>query len=351
MVLGILTARFTDRINLQEIIKIGDQMGVSILVMPVFDIDMDQRNCLGYIWRKGWEKIVCPIPKVIYNRILIRKVEQRPDVQELFHELRRNGVAVFNPGYFDKAELYRIVGQEPTTLYLLPETCELESPLSIHKMLNEYGQIYVKPVQSYAGKGILRIERKKNSLLVTTQSYGKNRVRTMKLRTLFETLSNHPRYKKFILQQGIQLAKIEDRPYDLRVLVQRNSRGQWDITGLGARVAPRNGIVTHVPNGGSIYNVREALASTFARKADRIIDDVQDSSLKLASAIESGTDGLLGEMSMDIGVDESGKPWFFEANAKPGRFDEPFIRKQSIRCLLEFCMFLSSSHSLVELHK
>lgn len=30
---------------------------------------------------------------------------------------------------------------------------------------------------------------------------------------------------------------------------------------------------------------------------------------------------------MDLGIDDLGEIWFFEANAKPMKFDEPQIRK------------------------
>jgi hypothetical protein len=41
-------------------------------------------------------------------------------------------------------------------------------------------------------------------------------------------------------------------------------------------------------------------------------------------------------MSMDLGVDQEGGIWFFEANAKPMKFDEPDIRKRSLDRIFQY---------------
>jgi hypothetical protein len=48
-------------------------------------------------------------------------------------------------------------------------------------------------------------------------------------------------------------------------------------------------------------------------------------------------------MSMDLGVDTTGKLWFFEANSKPMKFDEPHIREKSLRRLVRFWKYLVSA--------
>ncbi|MNE78462.1 hypothetical protein D3C80_1748710 [compost metagenome] len=46
-------------------------------------------------------------------------------------------------------------------------------------------------------------------------------------------------------------------------------------------------------------------------------------------------------MSMDLGIDTEGSMWFFEANAKPMKFDEPHIRKKSLERIFQFSHYLS----------
>lgn len=348
MIVGILTAKFMERANLRDIAKTGKRMRIPVFVLPLEGIDLNSKTCMGYMWNGAWEKTVCPLPTVVYNRILTRKVEQRDDVQDLLKELQRRGIPLFNPGYFDKGELYRIIGNHPDTHDLLPETEHLSSPENLKLMLETHRQLYAKPVQSYAGKGILRIDYTPGGARVHSLTNGRQMVRLENFRTLYDKLSRNRRYKKYVLQRSVPLAKIDGHTYDLRVLVQKDRHGEWAVTGLGARVAPVYGIVTHVPNGGFIRGAEEALIASFDTRGHLILEDVKECALKLAKVIEGETSGILGEMSMDIGIDHSGKPWFFEANAKPGKFDEPEIQKLSVQRLLEFCRFLANNRSLAE---
>jgi hypothetical protein len=49
---------------------------------------------------------------------------------------------------------------------------------------------------------------------------------------------------------------------------------------------------------------------------------------------------MLGEMSLDLGVDTAGQMWFFEANSRPMKFDEPDIRKKSLERIVQYSQFL-----------
>ncbi|GAX91790.1 YheC/YheD family protein [Effusibacillus lacus] len=351
MIVGILTAKLMDRGNMREFIKTGKRMKIPVYVIPIDSMDMETLTCEGYRWNGKWERVLCPFPTVVYNRILARRVENGPIAQQVLRELENLEIPVFNPGYFDKGKLYKIVGSHSETRELLPETEELHSLSHLREMLETCRQLYAKPVQSYGGKGIIRIDYADNEALVWKQLKGIQTCENMRIQDLYYKLSQNRRHKKYVLQKGISLARVNGHIYDLRVLVQKNRYGNWCVTGVGARVAPRYGILTHVPNGGAVWDAREALLASFHKKGVQILDDVKDKALKLAAVIEKKTPGILGEMSMDIGVDEEGRPWFFEANAKPGKFDEPEIQKLSIQRVLEFCRYLSFNRAIVESRK
>lgn len=54
----------------------------------------------------------------------------------------------------------------------------------------------------------------------------------------------------YIVQQGINMITFNKRPFDIRVMVQQKPAGGWETTGILARVAARNKIVTNYHNGG-----------------------------------------------------------------------------------------------------
>lgn len=147
----------------------------------------------------------------------------------------------------------------------------------------------------------------------------------------------------YIIQQGITLLKVRDRPFDLRVLVQKNKNGDWSVTGIGARLAGEDSITTHVPRGGSIEDPRKLLSASFNPAVTRaIMKRTANTAVTIAKQIEKGSGYALGEMSMDLGIDVHGHLWFFEANSKPMKFDEANIREKSLKTMLEYCIFLTS---------
>ena len=71
-----------------------------------------------------------------------------------------------------------------------------------------------------------------------------------------------------------------------------------------------------------------------------LLSRIKSSALLIAKQIEKESGFLLGEMSMDLGVDTDGRLWFFEANAKPMKFDEPHIRKKSLERIFQYSQYL-----------
>lgn len=114
------------------------------------------------------------------------------------------------------------------------------------------------------------------------------------------------------------------------------------MTGIGARLAGARSITTHVPRGGSIEEPSSMLESTFGtERAASILKSVPTTALLIARQIERASDTMLGEMSMDLGVDENGGLWFFEANSRPMKFDEPAIRKLSLERIFHYGQHLA----------
>jgi hypothetical protein len=141
----------------------------------------------------------------------------------------------------------------------------------------------------------------------------------------------------------VKLSSFKGRPFDMRVLVQKNRRGVWQVSGIGARMAGETSITTHVPRGGSIDNPAKLLRGIYGRaRTVRILRSAKRMALTIAKQIEKSCGHNLGEMSMDLGVDRRGKLWFFEANSKPMKFDEPHIRKRSLKRMFDYVQYLSS---------
>jgi hypothetical protein len=70
---------------------------------------------------------------------------------------------------------------------------------------------------------------------------------------------------------------------------------------------------------------------------------VKISAYAIAKQIEIAAKHTIGEMSLDLGIDTSGQIWFFEANSRPMKFDEPEIRKRSLERIIQYSNYLTHS--------
>jgi hypothetical protein len=358
-IVGILTVmkKGTDtfrgnRANFKDIIRAGRRLGLTVVVFTPEGIKSRERmECFVYTGKGSapWKRAVLPLPSVVYNRVPDREAESLPEVVRVKKWLTEQGIPLFNKRFFDKAEIHDWLLSNPETAGCLPYTETLHREGQISRMLRRNKMVYVKPVDGKAGDGIIQIRAEGKGFRVTLQNKGK--------RKHFHVLSRQEaaalafkavRGRSCLLQQGVHLATFAGRPFDLRLLVQKNRFGHWRVTGMGARIADQDGITTHVPNGGEIEKADLALKAAFGTSRAKIIGKkVKRMALAIAETIEqkSTGDGHIGEMSMDIGVTGDGTLHFFEANAKPMKFDEPFIRAKSLIRLLQYCEFLSE-HSV-----
>lgn len=363
-IIGILTVKRPgattfrgNRANFRDIAKMGKRLGLTVAVFTPEGLAKGGDSVLGYIHagpRKGatgtkWRQVVLPLPSVVYNRVPDRESEARADVVRAKKWLAERGIPLFNNGFFNKADLYRWLQDDQETAPYLPRTAPLESHDQLRRWVREHELLYVKPADGKAGDGIIQVRREGERFRVTYQHNGKRSHTTHKNRQdAADAIWSRTRGRDYLLQQGIYLTSHAGRHFDLRLLLQKNRYGIWQVTGMGARIADADGITTHVPNGGQIEKADKLLRASFGRqKGDEVGNKVKQTALRLAETIERAATrdgGLIGEMSMDIGLASDGKLWFFEANAKPMKFDEPYIRAKSLMRLLHYCEFLTRSN-------
>jgi hypothetical protein len=334
--------------NFADIIRTGRTMGVTVFVFTPRSLSASGQAVRGWSLDPRTDKIqwvpaVYPLPNVVYNRIPTRTDERRREVQETIRRLMAMpGVHFFNLGFFDKWSLTKLLLTSPELSPHLPDTMKLDSVKTLQAMLQKYPSLYLKPAEGKAGIGMMRLTARENGFeLILQTARDKRKEFYPSLPALWAALQKELKKKEYIVQQAIPLAEYQGRPFDIRMLLQKDGNGQWDLTGMGIRVAGKGAISTHVPMGGRIENLQTVFRKTFPDTHRELLARAEETGLKLAAFIESKQHSFLGEMSIDLGVDQNGRLWFFEANAKPMKFDEPEIRTRSLRRLIEYSLFLS----------
>ncbi|MBP2002551.1 hypothetical protein J2Z69_003637 [Paenibacillus shirakamiensis] len=338
-----------NRRNFRDIVKTGREMDIPVYILTARDLNLNSNRVLGYTFvpeKKLWQEQWFPLPDVIYNRIPLRQHEEKSAVQQKIKAcLKHPKIHLYNPYFFNKWELFAWLKKSRSTKSFVPATRKLTGFSALRTMIQSYTSLYLKPESGKAGKGIMKlkyVQDQRNPFQLTIQSPTKITViKAPNLSILWKRIKVEMKDTLYIVQEGIELVAHEGRPFDLRALVQKTGKGQWVVTGIGARLAGPRRITTHVPQGGSVEDPEKLLAPVFgAEETPSLMTRVKSGALLLAKQIESASGHDLGEMSMDLGVDLEGKIWFFEANAKPMKFDEPHIRRKSLERIFQYSQYL-----------
>jgi len=331
--------------NFKDLIKTGIKTGVLVYVFPVESINPLTKEAKAYLYlptQNKWITRMMPLPDVVYNRIPSRKEEDKPVVKQTIQFLKNENIPFFNLRFFNKWTLYQWMKESSELTKIVPETTFL-SQENLREALKKYPMFYLKPINGKAGVGFMKIERTNSSILLTYQTHQKQyRQEFKQFSALWKFISSLTKHTEYIIQRGVNLTTFQGRPYDLRILVQKNGLGNWAVTGIGIRQAGEKSITTHVPRGGSILSFQQVMESSFGPNiAQELKKKLSALAIKIAKHLERKSGHMLGEISLDIGIDQHYRLWFFEANAKPMEFDEPAIRETSLLRLMQYFRYLS----------
>lgn len=331
--------------NFADLIQMGKRLGITVYVLTPKGIREGKAFVNGYLLQTcrptpKFHQTILPFPNVVYNRIPYRKEERSNAVINAIQYLKQKRVPVFNPCFFNKWSLYEDLNTTVCQAHL-PATSKLSNYASFRQMKTKHTALILKPVEGKAGIGMMKIEGNGPYTLIYQTKKQNFHLSFPSISEVYKKVI-HLSYKRpYLIQQAIPLATYQGMPFDVRMLVQKDETADWKISGIGVRIAGKKAISTHVPMGGRIEDFNRVLSTAFPQQKEKLQQRLVQLGLTCAKAIEEKTGKMLGEMSMDIGIDRQGKLWFFEANAKPQKFDEPVIRARSLRRILEYALYLS----------
>ncbi|UII56854.1 YheC/YheD family protein [Cytobacillus spongiae] len=298
---------------------------------------------------KGWESLEVPFPNVVYDRLPNRKSERKKALQQVKNRMQTDYlIPWYNPGFFNKLDVFERIQQESTVSHYLPETHPFTSFSMIERMLGEYGHVYLKPMNGSLGLGIHQILFDKHEEVYYCRyrnDQGNNKLRKFQtLESLMNQLFGQKSLKHMLVQQGIHLLRLNKRTIDFRIHTNKDENGKWKVTALAAKMAGAGSVTTHLNNGGEIKTIEEIFLAEQDQKS--IKEKLTKSALELSHALEENMEGIIGEIGFDMGMDRQGNVWLFEANSKPGRsiFKHPQLKEfdgLTRRLSLAFAVFLA----------
>lgn len=356
--IGIFTAGFTpfplrllgDRTSFfAKLLSVKKSVGALPFIFGEKHIDWENGLIKGHFYDNDhWKVHIVPLPNVIYDRLPNRKSERNPLFMKIKDRLQNDYfIPWYNPGFFNKLDIFERLQQEISVEKYLPETFLFTSFSSIETMLSKYGHIFLKPINGSLGIGVHQIiyDKYLNDYYCRFQDQrGVNRLQKFSsLEGLFKSVFAKKNLGKMLVQQGIHLLRYNQRLVDFRIHTNKDRKGNWHISAIAAKMAGAGSVTTHVRSGGEIKTIEEIFSP---EECGRYTEKLITASLDLSKALERNVEGVIGEIGFDLGIDRNGEVWLFEANSKPGRsiFNHPELKEFDLltrKLTMDFAIFLT----------
>jgi glutathione synthase/RimK-type ligase-like ATP-grasp enzyme len=211
---------------------------------------------------------------------------------------------------------YTIMKKDPALAPYLPKT-EMLTYQSFSSLLDEFGTVIVKPTAGLRGIGVIQISSIEGHKFEIHSKSTKTEI-VGKVQAFNYLKENHlSRKKKYIVQQRIPLALIEECLFDIRVMIQRKRNSSvWKVTGVLVKVAAKGFIATNYARG--VMTLEEAIhLSTLTNKdTDKVLSGLNEVALNTAKALQDPYP-TRRRIGLDIGITDDGQLFIIEANLTP----------------------------------
>lgn len=184
----------------------------------------------------------------------------------------------------------------------------------LYDMLERYGMVYVKPDTGSLGIGVMKVEKQGRAYRYQS---GTRIFAFASFPALFESLRQRIGRRKYLVQKGIHVLRHGGRPYDFRVMIQKNPARRWEPTGIAGRVAHPRKAVTNGSQGGTIFPAGTLLLPHAGRTRSLALLGLMNRMARVTAAQLGRAYPAMNELGLDIAVDGRLHPWILEVNTHP----------------------------------
>lgn len=280
------------------------------------DIRLSQQTVKAYVYKHGqFQQRILPLPKCIHNRALYFKKKQQQKLRRL-----QTHSFVFNGGNrYGKLTIHHLLMKKKELRPHLPHTVRATEK-RFKSFMKGYDRFFLKPDNSSIGRGIWYFEKTETGWMCKTAGSNRRKSRTYYFqRKIPPSILKQCQTKTYLLQQPLPLATYDQRPFDLRVSVQRNGTGNWQVTGMVGKVAPKNKVITNIAQGGTAYPLETLVEGYPNLNLELVQQEVCAFSLEVAQHLGNHLPNL-ADIGLDIGITKYGYPLFIECNGRDLRY-------------------------------
>lgn len=343
---------------IKQTILEAEKQGMFGYVFSPLDVNFESGMVQGYCLENGgWKQVSLPLPDVMYDRIASRDFAEHPHVALKIAKLYQLlGRRFFNKGYFHKWQMHNWLASEGKLAPYVPETIRFDSVEGTVAFLKRHGDLYIKPSQGALGAGIIRAKRANDGRVFYQERNSDGAVRkgvALSANAFFHKKKQLLQRGQYILQRTLTLMTWKDRPFDIRLLIQKDGTGAWKRTKLFCRMAQAGDLTNNISAGAVAMEVEEVLHDIWQdrQRVKQAIAELERVSIDVAELLERRVSPSLGELGFDFAFDQAGKVWIIEVNAKPMKRQNETDGPKGERNLLAFERSVQYAYYLCETDK
>lgn len=267
-----------------------------------------------------WIEDEFPLPKLLYDRCFYsNEISYKKDYPIVNWLKSHPNITFIGYGLPNKWKVYSALKTNSDLAPFLPETSLLTNSQMIINELEKSSKIILKPASGSQGKGIIALFKHSNGITIQTQKNQKKIVKsisdTLKLtQWLDKVIINRP----YLLQPFCSIQDSQGYPFDIRILLQKNEKGNWIEQGRGIRKGKYKHLISNLHGGGTTVPYEKWIKEIPTPQRGYIEENINKIISILPNTLEESF-GSLFEIGVDISVDQQGQIWLLEVNSKPGR--------------------------------
>lgn len=283
-----------------------------IFIASCEGINTENKTFKGYYYDPNstdtWIEGVFPYPDAVYRRVGIPENKYKDLILNL-------GDKIFNTYFFNKWELWKCLSPYEEIKNHLPHTEKLTDTNLLIKMLENHESVYLKKIFGEKSIGIFNAKKTENGFEFIDRVRKKQTFATVEeVSTFIKEITK--KYGTYIIQQGVKAKRIENRSFDMRVVLQKDENKEWSLTSIIARFGGTGSITSNIGLKGMAKPGLEALKLIFNINDEEALimqKDIINICSKACYALDKSI-GHYGDLGIDVIIDENRKIWILEIN-------------------------------------
>lgn len=310
MKVGLLREKHKKGVLGRTLTYISNFYNIDFFVFTYDDVDLENETIDGLFFEDGqWVKKRTEFPDIVDNVPMDKR-----KYPEIFKALKKKAIFT-TPGLGSKSFIFNKMQESKRFEDLIIPTDEVASYDDLKNHLQKYKKIVLKPTLGSKGRNIFVLNQSDEKIDVLNDD--KNwTIEIDELQTFYnENISE----EKYVAQPFIKSQTIENNPFDIRLHVRKNQKGQWEKVEIYPRIGVGKNITSNVSQGGGVAMLTPFLEHNFEKNWKDIRIELNNLCKTIPLNFEKLYNFDIDALGIDIGIEPDGKIWLFEVNTFPGQ--------------------------------